>query len=180
VTVHWLTTATEGALEPESSITDVNGLASAQWTLGRFVGINRVAAMVAGGNEPLVNFTAQAVPDQPEALIKVTGDNQHGPVNAVLRHLQVRVVDRFENGVPGVEVEWSTLGGTLISSRVTTDPSGISSAQVILGDTPGEISITAAVDGLSGSPQIFTATAVLSEPEPANRVSQSDWSTNAW
>ena len=166
MTVNWLPTITEGTLDPESSITDANGLASTRWTLGRFVGVNRVAAGVGGGNDPLVNFTAEAMPDQPAALTKVSGDNQRAVVNTVLQHVRVRVVDQFENAVPGVEVVWSTSEARLTATRVITDPSGISSAQVTLGRTPGAVSIIAAVDGLSGSPQIFAATAIPAEPEP--------------
>jgi plastocyanin len=163
-TVDWLTTGTEGTLDPQSSVTDGDGLTSATWTLGRFVGINRVTAQVSGGDQPSVNFTAQAFPDEPAVLVKGTGDNQRAFVNRVLDDISVRVTDQFENSVPGVDVGWTASGGTLSSSHVFTDPGGVSTVQLTLGGIPGTIMLTAAVPGLSGSPQVFTVTA---DPLPA-------------
>jgi len=163
-TVNWLTTGTEGILAPETSATDANGLTSASWTLGRFVGINRVTAQVSDGNQPAINFTAQAFPDHPAVLLKEAGDNQSAFVNRVLDDISVRVTDQFENSVPGVDVEWSASSGTLSSSHVFTDPGGVSTVQLTLGGTPGTVTVTAAVPGLSGSPQVFTETA---DPLPA-------------
>jgi hypothetical protein len=114
---------------------------------------------VNGATTASVNFTATAQPDAPAVLEKVVGDNQTGMINTVLRHIQVRVTDRFSNAIPGVEVTWSASGATVAAATDFTDPSGISTAQVTLGGTPGPVTITAAVDGLDNSPLIFKANA---------------------
>jgi hypothetical protein len=112
-----------------------------------------------------INFTATAAPDAAAALNKVTGDNQTAMVNTVLAHVQVRVVDRFENGISGVGVSWSVSSGTVSPEEDVTDPSGISSVQVTLSATPGTVTITAVADGLADSPAIFTAEATEVTPE---------------
>src|SRR3954469_25304569 len=56
--VTWVVTSGGGTVNPESSTTDRNGLASTKWRLGPAVGLNTVAAMVPGAET--VTFTATA------------------------------------------------------------------------------------------------------------------------
>jgi hypothetical protein len=162
-TVTWSTTA--GTLTPASAPTDANGLVAAAWTLGPNSGLHTVTATVNGATTASVNFTATALPDLPAMMQKVVGDNQTGMINTVLGHIQVRVTDQFENPIPGVEVTWSASGATVTAATNFTGPAGISTAQVTLGDTPGPVTITAAVDGLDNSPLIFHATAEAIPPQ---------------
>jgi Bacterial Ig-like domain (group 1) len=154
----WSTTLTEGTLTPSSGTTDGNGLASVDWTLGPQQGLHTVTATVNAVNAA-VNFTAQALHDAPVAIAKVVGDNQTGMVNTILGHIQARVTDQFENGVGGVGVRWSVTNGTVAAESAVSDPAGITTAQVTLGDTAGPVTITATVEGLTGSPLIFNAIA---------------------
>jgi plastocyanin len=158
-TVTWSTTLSQGELTPSSQSTDGNGLASTLWTLGPFKGLQTITATVIGATTAAMNFTATAVPDVPVALTKVTGDNQTSMVNTVLAHVQARLVDRFENGIPGVAVSWSVSSGTVSPMSDVTDPAGISSVLVTLGATAGPVTISAVADGLNGSPTTFNATA---------------------
>src|SRR5207253_6908319 len=98
-------------LTPSSGITDGNGLASVDWTLGPQQGVHTVTATVNETVDASVNFTAHALHDAPAAIAKVVGDNQKGMVNTVLAHIQARVMDRFENGISGVGVLWSVSNG---------------------------------------------------------------------
>jgi plastocyanin len=70
-----------------------------------------------------------------------------------------KVSDQFGNGVPGVVVTWEASDGSLSASEVPTDPAGTSSVIVTLPGTVGPITITAAADVPTGSPQTYTAEA---------------------
>jgi hypothetical protein len=98
-------------------------------------------------------------------MTKVTGDNQSAPVNTPLRHVEARVDDQFGNGVAGIGVSWSVSSGTVSPEADGTSPGGLSSVQVILGGTPGPVTITATADGLTGSPLTFNATAQPTPPQ---------------
>jgi plastocyanin len=161
VTVTWQIDISDGTFSPESVQTDANGLAATFWTLGTRQGDERATVQVtSGSSNPSIVFTATALHDVPVALTKVTGDNQSGIVNSPLNHVQASVADQFGNGVPGVAVSWSVSSGTVSPEAGLTGPSGLSSAQVILGATAGPVTITVASEGLSGSPLTFNATAV--------------------
>ena len=159
VAVTWSTTLSQGALTPDSQLTDADGMAATEWTLGPFQGLHTVTAKVTGATTDSVNFTATAQHDLPVALLKVTGDNQTAPINTTLSHIQARVVDRFENGIPGLGVSWSVSTGTVSPETDVTDPSGLSSVLVTLGDGLGPVTITATADVLPELPVTFAATA---------------------
>jgi plastocyanin len=158
-TVTWSAGEFDGTLVPASSPTDVNGLASAVWTLGVNQGLRTATAMVTGATNASINFTATALHDVPVSLNKVLGDNQTAMVNTPLRHIEARVDDQFGNAVPGVAVSWSVSSGTVSPASDLTSPNGQSIVQVILGDVAGPVTITATADGLTGSPMNFNATA---------------------
>src|ERR1700674_326034 len=73
VTVAWFTS--EGSLNPPSSQTDPNGIATTSWTLGSTVGTKATSATVTGATGSPLAFTAQAVaPGQPGGvMIEVLG-----------------------------------------------------------------------------------------------------------
>jgi hypothetical protein len=74
----------------------------------------------------------------------------------------VRVTDASGHAVPAVSVRWSVVtgGGTISPASSTTNGSGVASAAFTLGPPAGEQQAQALVDGLTGSPVIFGATAV--------------------
>jgi hypothetical protein len=78
--------------------------------------------------------------------------------------LRVRVTDEVGNGAPGMSVTWSVVdgGGTVSPTTATTNADGIAATQFVLGPVEGEQRAQAAVDGLQGSPVVFTATATIS------------------
>jgi len=74
--------------------------------------------------------------------------------------LRVRVTDAAGNPA-SAQVSWSVLegGGTISPATSLTDGNGVAAAQFILGPAEGEQRAQASVNGLAGSPVIFTATA---------------------
>jgi plastocyanin len=167
VTVTWLTTATGSSLNPASSITDADGIASATWTLGTTSGPQAAEASLSGATGSPVTFSATAASGAAMTLSKAGGDNQTGDVNAQLAApVQAKVQDQFGNGVPDVSVTWAAVGGAVSSGSVPSNAAGISPVQVMLGGTAGPVTITASAEGLAGSPLIFNATGVVPPPLP--------------
>jgi adhesin/invasin len=166
-TVAWSTTG--GSLDPTSSTTDVDGLASSSWTLGTTSGPQTAQATLAGASGSPVTFNASAVAGDAATIEDAGGNNQSAAVGTQLAaKVQAKVADEFGNGVPGVAVGWSATGGTVSAATVPSDASGISGVNVTAGDTPGPITIIATSGTLAGSPLTFTATASEAPPPTAN------------
>jgi plastocyanin len=165
VTVTWSTTAAGGSLDPTSAVTDANGTASSSWTLGTTSGTQMATATVSGATP--VSFIAVAAAAGAARLEEAGGNGQTGEINSVLAEpLQARVTDELGNPMAGVEVAWAAAGATVSAPTVLSDAAGISQVTVTLGGTPSPITITAASEGLDGSPVNFTATAVEAAPVP--------------
>ena len=167
VTVTWATPVTAGALIPTTAPTDADGIASSAWSLGTVSGPQAATATVSGATGSPVTFTATALPAEAATLAKapgLNGDNQAGEINTVLPiPLQAQVRDVFGNPVPEIGVNWAATGAAVSAPTTLTAGGGIAEVDITLGPTAGPITITAAVDGLDGSPLTFAATAT----EPA-------------
>jgi plastocyanin len=167
-TVTWSTNAVGGSLA-SSSITDANGIAINEWTLGTASGPQTAQAALTGAAGTPVTFTATAVSDVATSLSKAGGDGQTGEIGTVLAApVQAKVADQFGNGVSGINVIWAVTGGTPSANTVPTNESGISAVNVTLGSAAGPITITATADALTGSPVTFTATAQVAAPVPTS------------
>ncbi len=155
-------------MNPSSAVTGADGTASIEWTLGTTAGAQGATASLAGATGSPVTFTATGAAGAAAAIAKAGGDGQTGEVSSQLAlPVQASVTDQHGNGVQGVAVAWAATGGTVSSPSVTSDASGLSSVNVTTGGAEGPIVITAAADGLSGSPLTFNATAVVTPPPPA-------------
>jgi hypothetical protein len=88
---------------------------------------------------------------RPAAIVALSGDGQQGAPGAVLGDpLTVRVVDDSLRPVPDTPVKFSFLGdvaGAALDPTipVLTDPDGIATATLRLGDVPGEQVVVAEV-----------------------------------
>jgi hypothetical protein len=93
----------------------------------------------------------------------VSGNDQLGVVGTTLADpLMVQVTDAGGNPVQDVVVSWIVVdGGGSITSSSVTGVDGTAGANFTLGPTAGEQHVQAQVNGLSGSPVVFTATATL-------------------
>lgn len=167
VTVNWSASAGQGTLSPASVATNADGVASTSWTLGTTAGAMTATATVTGATGSPVTFNASAAAGPAAALENASGNGQTGEINTALPQPLVAIAtDEFGNAVAGVVVNWAATGATLSASTDETDASGVSDVTVTLGGTAGPVTITAASDGLVGSPLTFTATAVEAAPIP--------------
>jgi hypothetical protein len=160
-TVVWSADEFSGSLDPTTSLTDAAGLASTTWTLGTFAGTPGIQASVTGADGSPVIFRAEAQPAAADSLERGTGNGQNGPPNTLLPgRFSARVLDEFGNAVPAVPVVWAATNATVSATTVPTNVSGFSLINVTLGSQVGPATITATVEGLSGSPVTFTAVVV--------------------
>lgn len=114
-----------GSLGPGPLVTDANGAAAVQWTLGTARGVNTLSAFV---GTVAATLTAVANPDVPAAIHILAGDAQTANAGVALADpIRVTVVDRFGNGTPGQTVTFAVEagGGSLNGAQTTiTDDNG--------------------------------------------------------
>lgn len=157
VTVSWSVTAGGGSITP-SSTTDAAGIATATRTLGTVSGAATAAAQ-AGGTS--VTFSATALADPPDHMLKSAGDVQTGGTGVALPvPFAVLVQDQYNNPVESVTVNWAVTagGGTLSATTSKTDGFGVARTTLTLGDTAGPNTVTATSPTL-GATLTFSATA---------------------
>jgi len=139
-----------GTVEPAAAVTNASGIASATVTLGSTPGPVQVRAAV-GSLSVDFSIEALALPVA-TTLEKVSGDNQQGMIGSKLpSSLAVRVRDQYEQTMAGVQVAFTVMAGagTVEPAAAVTNASGIASATVTLGSTPGPVQVRAAVGSLS-------------------------------
>ncbi len=160
-----------GTVTPDAPVTtDSRGRAAVQYTLSTAAGSQMVEAhapIVPEANAVAV-FAITAYPEPAKTLVPAEGDAQRGQVSTALPvPLSVKAVDRFNNGVDGIEVTWQAEGGAEVNpDTVVTGADGKAAHTVTLGDRPGSFGATATAEGLEGSPVRFSYTAVAA-PRPA-------------
>lgn len=163
IIVTW-TVSGGGHLSQLTDTTDANGQSSVTWTFDSIADTQTARAAVAGLVGSPVAFTGTAVPGNAVSLSLVAGDKQAGPVSSALSPHQVVVRDAYGNGEGGLAVVWTAGSGvTLSGPQSTTNSQGIASITVTLGPSPGVFTDTATFSGASGSPVVFTDTAVAVE-----------------
>jgi adhesin/invasin len=143
-----------GSVNPAIATTDVNGRATATWTIGSFAGAQTVTA-TAGAKS--VTFVATGAAGggggggvTPAQIVLVSGNGQVGNVGAQLgQSVLVKVVDA--NGIPvsGTTITWTiaagNAGGFVSPSTSLTDGSGQASTIWLLGSKVGLQTLTASV-----------------------------------
>jgi|GEM_PF-3548918 len=101
---------------------------------------------------------------QPSRLTAVRGDGQSGTIGEPLGDsLVVRVTDRFDDPVGGVQVAWTAeVGGSVNPTTSVTSPDGYAGTQRVLGPEVGTYVTRAEVMGVDGGPDpvVFTTTGV--------------------
>jgi adhesin/invasin len=145
VTVSWFTAAGSGTTSAKTSTTDASGNALITWTLGDTARVNTLTATAGTGS---VNLTATSTPGPPTAISAATADSTLLVAGASTL-LSVRVVDAFGNRVSGIQVSWSTTGGSLSAPSSTTGSTGSADVVFITMASPATYSVTAAAPGLS-------------------------------
>ncbi|MGH7510738.1 MAG: filamin/ABP280 repeat domain-containing protein [Gemmatimonadales bacterium] len=152
----------------DTVLTGANGQAAVHYTLATTAGGQTVEARARPVvPSPSLNtaFHATAVPEGATSLVMTSGDGQTGETGVPLPDsLAVQALDRFGNGVAGIEVTWEANGGSVSPASGTTGADGRAATERTLGDRPGVYNTTASAD-LAGSPVAFTATGVA-PPSP--------------
>jgi plastocyanin len=151
VTVQWNTA--NGSVAPTSSQTDVDGIATTDWTLGTTAGPQTARALLSGATGSPVTFNATGTAGAAGALVKQAGDGQGATVNtAFATQIQVRVNDLFGNPVQGAAVQWAGTGTVQPASATTnTNAQGIASVGVSALANAGPGQVQASVTGVVGT-----------------------------
>ena len=152
--------------EEVQETTDRSGLARRFVQLGQQAGPVSVDASLYVNGSPVqgspVSFRLTATPAEAVKLQQTSGNNQTGkPDIPLAQPFVVTLYDAFDNRVPDIEVNFQVLtgGGTLSTdSLVRTDDNGQARTTLTPGETSSLQKVSASVDGVSGSPVIFTST----------------------
>ncbi|MBA3443753.1 MAG: hypothetical protein H0T58_02715 [Gemmatimonadales bacterium] len=148
----------------DTVVTGPDGQAAVHYTLATASGeqtIEARATPVVPSLSLITTFSASAEPEAAVQLVAAGGNLQVGEVLTVLpESLSVTAVDRFGNGVAGIEVIWEVADGQVTPDTVVTGPDGRAAVQRALGARPGIYRTSAAAAALEGSPVLFEATGV--------------------
>ena len=140
----------DGNIVAAESRTDSLGVARARWTLGDRSGEQRAYVQV-GSARTVPRFAVSAFAGAGAAAkAAIVGPAKYeGSVGKVLRPpVEIRVVDRAGNEVPGVPVTLLPASGTVADSILSTDSTGRVRVHWTLGRTAGVQHLTAGVEGI--------------------------------
>ncbi|MEJ2626934.1 MAG: Ig-like domain-containing protein [bacterium] len=150
-------------------LTDDNGIAKANWTLGTVAddksttqvneGINRIIARPFGA-ESSVTFEAEAIPDVPTSLLK-SNDNQSGDAGQQLEDpFIVTLLDTYLNKVPNHIIDFeivNSLDGSLSETSVSSNDLGQAATYLTLGRQDTLYEVLATFEGFTGQQIKFSA-----------------------
>jgi uncharacterized protein (TIGR03437 family) len=147
VPVTWsVLTPNSVVLSNESTVTDLNGDASATATLGNIAGPLQVTVKAGTLTATfLLNVVVSSA-----GIVKVSGDAQNTPINAAFpAPIVVEVVDANQNPVPGVQVTFQVVSGSAVLGTpiAVADATGQAGTTVTAGATPGAVTISATANG---------------------------------
>lgn len=157
---------------PSTTVTaasDATGAAGAIWRVGTIVGAPNTLRATASGLAPV---DISATVKQGQGIMTVNlGNTQSATVGtAVSLPPSVKVLDANNNPLPNVLVTFAVAsgGGSITGGSATTNGSGVATVgSWTLGSAPGVNTLTASAAGVSGSPLMFTATAVAARAASA-------------
>ena len=156
-----------------SERTDSLGESRARWLLGPREGEHRARVQIGGTRAiPAYPITAIARPATAKNVIIRSGQAQRGVVGAALQPIVLRVVDRFENPVPGATVTISPAHGSVTDTVLATDSAGTVTVRWTLGGRIGTQKLAARVSGLPEAVDV-TATASIGRASKASFASPS-------
>ena len=138
-------------------MTDRNGRAESELTLGPNTGTNAVSVSASGIEQSEV-FSAEGI-RTPQKIIKISGDNQTGePGETLANPLVAEVRDRHDEPLPEVQVTFTVTAGdgTLTVATATTNRSGRVGSVLTLGPNAGMNAVSVSVSG-TGESQFFSA-----------------------
>ena len=162
VIVDW-TVGGGGSVSAAKDTTDAAGIAVVTHTFGTAAGAQTVQASVVGLVGSPVTFTSTATAGAAASVEIASGNNQIAAVNhGVANVYGVRAKDSYGNPKQGVTIDWAAQTGTgsLSPTPSVTATNGIATSSRTLGANSGTFTDTATAS-LTGSPLLFTVTAVI-------------------
>jgi hypothetical protein len=140
----------EGSVLAADSRTDSLGESRARWTLGPRSGTQRAYVQVGSARTvPRFAVAASATAGGAAKASLVGTVKYEGSVGKMLRPpVEIRVLDRAGNEVPGVPVTLLPATGTVADSVITTDSTGLARLSWTLGRTAGVQHLTVGVEGI--------------------------------
>ncbi len=164
----------QGSVDPASVVTDADGRARANWTLGADPGRQTLFASVENVDSALA-IEAEADPVAANTRVVALVDHLSAHAGDVVADtVAIRVTDSTGRVLPDVPVRWVAVDGSVVGTNARTDSLGIAGARWTLGKKTGEQHVRAQVgngSGLGISPVTITATALAGPP--ANIVASS-------
>ena len=171
-TVTWTAVTGGGNVASGTSLTDLDGHATIQRTLGPAAGFQTTTASLSGATGSPVTFTSISQIGGAFQIAATSGTPQTDTVLATLQPFVVTVTDYQHNPVPGVLVSFFALTGDHTSpTSAVTDGSGHASTTMTLDSVAGPKLVAATVTGLVGSPVSLNATASSGHPVSLTRSS---------
>jgi adhesin/invasin len=167
-----------GSIAPITVVSGADGLAAAERVLGPAAGAQSAQAAVDEFTGSPVTFSHTAIPANPTALVKFSGDNQEAPGGfEVPKDLVVRLEDADENGIGARAITWVVPAGSGSVNPVntTTDANGFATTRWTLPSAVGSYGVSAVFSGLPAV--TFTGTANADVPTTIELVSGNNQST---
>ena len=152
-----------GDLSVTEDLTNSQGYAETRLTLGTTARQYQVRASYTAGEtvySQVFTATAEDIPvDAVTAGIAIiAGEGQVGLVERELPNpLIVRITDQYGNGLPNLPVAFSDFGhvpGLVFNTEVLTNGAGFAQTRYRLGETVGDHSIRASLNGPTGLPRV--------------------------
>lgn len=138
-----------GTISGEAARTDSLGVARARWSLGPRAGAQRAFAMVGAGRAvQRLAFETVARPGAPASLSVARNGMTAAAGEAVAPPIELRLMDRGGNPVPGVAVALRPSAGSVGDRAPITDSAGRVLVAWTAGQTAGVQHLVASVNGL--------------------------------
>ena len=151
------------ALDSTGVVTNAYGKAKTSARLKEIAGQAQVIAKINGTSEQTL-ILVNVLPDAPEEILKISGDQQTGSVGDTMDiPLKIKVVDQFGNSVSQIPVSFSVLqgDGEIIGDvDQVTEESGTAFVQYKCGNTPGTHQIKVESTAFEHDETIFTVNVV--------------------
>ena len=141
----------QGLVDPASAVTDADGRARANWTLGSYPGRQALLASVENVDSALA-IQAEADPVAGNTRVAALADHFSGHAGDELADsVSIRVTDSSGRVLPDVPVRWTLVdGGSIRAENHRTDSLGVATARWTLARKTGLQRLRAQVGGASG------------------------------
>ena len=175
--VNFQLTDGQGLVDPGSAVTDADGRARANWTLGSYPGRQTLFATVENVDSALA-ILAEADPVPTNTRVVGLVDALSGQAGAELSDtVAVRVTDSTGRVLGDVPVRWTVVdGGSVVAISARTDSLGVAAARWTLGKKTGAQRLRAQVGGGSvlGIPPVTVNATALAGAATAIAVVSGD------